>query len=141
MALATANSEAQWKSSVPGRMTTSTPTKPTVRANNRPAVVRSPRISRASGMTSSGAIRLIDAVLASGMKVMAKKFVAFELNSIVERRSWISGRRVRSILRPKRGTRTASMNTITGNNRPAPHMNRMPARMRWLSLVLSWVND
>ena len=96
----------------PGRITIRTPTKPTESATSRPAVVRSPRIRRASGTTSSGAIRLIEAVLASGMKVMAKKLVAFDVNSIVERSSWISGRRVFSMRRPKRGTKKASMNTI-----------------------------
>ena len=69
-------------------------------------------VACAPGTTSSGAIRLIDAVLASGRKVMAKKLVAFDMNSIEERMSWISGRRVFSMRRPKRGTKKASMNTI-----------------------------
>ncbi len=93
-------------------MTISTPEKPTNNAIIRPIVVRSPRIAQASGTTSKGAIRLIEAVLASGMNVMAKKFVALDMNSIDERNNWMAGRRVFSMPRPKRGTKNASMNTM-----------------------------
>ena len=43
--------------------------------------------------------------------MMARKFVALEVNSISERRSWVIGRRVRSMRKPKRGTKKAIMKT------------------------------
>ena len=74
--------------------------------------MRSPSIAQASGTTNSGAIRLIEADLASGMKMMARKLVALEGNSMVERVSCTTGRRVRSMPSPKRGTKNASMKTM-----------------------------
>lgn len=71
--------------------------------------MRSPRASQAIGSTKNGAIMVIDAALASGMKVIDRKLEALEMNSISERRSWVPGRRVRSIWVPNLGTKTISM--------------------------------
>lgn len=70
-ALGTTGSEAQWKTSEPGRIATSTPGKPSASAATRVGVVRSPSIGQARIATISGAVRLIAAALAMGMKVMA----------------------------------------------------------------------
>ena len=43
--------------------------------------------------------------------MMARKFVALEVNSSAERTSWVIGRRVRSMRKPKRGTKKAIMKT------------------------------
>lgn len=43
---------------------------------------------------------------------MARKLAALEVNSIAERPSCVSGRRVRSMPRPKRGTKKIIMKTM-----------------------------
>lgn len=67
---------------------------------------------QASGRTSNGAIIVIADAWASGMKTMARKLAAFDVKSIAERASCVSGRRVRSMPMPKRGTKKISMKTI-----------------------------
>ena len=97
---------------MPGRITISTPTKPTPSATSRPTVVRSPSIGQASSATTSGAVRLIEAALAIGMVMMAKKNDRFDVISSAERRSCVPSRCVRSMPSPKRGTKAASMNRM-----------------------------
>ena len=97
---------------MPGWIRISTPAKPIASATRARSVERSPSTSQASGMTSSGAVMVIAADLASGMKTMARKLAALEVNSIAERPSCVSGRRVRSMPRPKRGTKKIIMKTM-----------------------------
>ena len=67
------SSAAQWNTSVPGRMITSTPTKPINTATTRPRLVRSPNSGHASIATINGPVMLIDAALPIGIKPMAMK--------------------------------------------------------------------
>ena len=70
--------------------------------------MRSPSIGQASSATTSGAVRLIEAALAIGMVMMAKKNERLEIISSAERRTCVPSRRVRSMPSPKRGTNAAA---------------------------------
>jgi hypothetical protein len=59
------SSMAQWKLSLPGRMMTSTPMKPTTTAIQRLSPTCSPRIGTESAQTQSGMVKKIAAVCAS----------------------------------------------------------------------------
>ena len=68
---------------MPGRITISTPTKPTSSAATRPGVVRSPSIGQASSATSSGEARLI---AAAGRVEIAIETAAHSLGVVFDER-------------------------------------------------------
>ena len=108
LALPTISSEAHWNTAAPGRMTTSTPMKPTITASTRESVTFSPSIGPARMTTISGAVNEIDAACAIGTNLIAVKNRKVEVISMHERKNCTPGRFVSTMRQPVCGTNNAS---------------------------------
>ncbi len=112
MALPSMNSDAHWNTSVPGRITISTPKKATMIAMRRLGVMRSPSIGQASRATKNGVVKLMEAALASGRYFTPVKKHSIDIRCTPERMICHLSVTVRiSAATPKRGVNRARMNT------------------------------
>ncbi len=87
----------------PGRVTTSTPRKPTASADQRCTPTRSLRIRIDSSVVKSGAEKLMAMAPASGISLKAKKMLIIEQSCASARFRWSDQRWVRSTPNPVRG--------------------------------------
>ena len=93
-------SAAGWKTSDPGRITTSTPKKPTVTAARRFQPICSPSMGRASSVTKNGDMKEMEEALASGTSFTEKKKKVVDASNSKERETCTPGLRLFSTLSP-----------------------------------------
>src|SRR5262249_47349144 len=104
------SSAAGWKLPAPGRVTTSTPTKPTAIAVQRRQCTHSPNMGPDSAATKNG-VEKMSAIASSSCRYLnAAKLQSVEANRSIERTSCSSGR----LVRVKPG-RVHGLDTMNGN--------------------------
>ncbi len=111
MALPSSSSDCHWNTALPGRITISTPMKPTTTAAIRKNVMRSPSSGQASSTTASGATKVTAIASATGMDFTAEKKNSVESIIITELTNCVPRRRVRSRPSPMRGMKTTATST------------------------------
>ena len=111
MALHSSSSDAHWNTALPGRITISTPLKPTMTAAIRNQVMRSPSSGQASSTTASGATKVTEIASATGIDLTAEKKNSVDSSIITELTNCVPMRRVRSSPSPMRGMNTTATST------------------------------